>query len=311
MTEVDNIALAEVPYGSDLYGKTLELRDAILRKPLGLDLSKEELADDALRRHFCAHANGTVVASVSFKPLGPHTLQLKQMAVAAGSQREGVGSRLLAFAEAWARRGGYGMIILNARIGAEAFYQKHGYAIEGEPFDENTIPHIRMTKRTLGGKRMSLEIGDKAPSFNLPADGGGKIALKDLKGKKVVLYFYPKDDTSGCTAEACAFRDSLPDFSKVKAAIVGISRDSVESHDKFKKKFHLTFPLVSDEDGKVCEAYGTWVEKSMYGRKYMGIERSTFLIGADGILKAEWRGLKVPGHVDDVLKAVKTLKKAA
>ena len=225
MTEVDDIALAEAPYGSDLYAQAVKLREAMLRKPLGLTLSQEELTDDALRRHFCALTNGTVVGSVSFKPLGPHTLQLKQMAVADGRQGKGVGSRLLAFAEAWARRGGYGMIILNARIGVEDFYKRHGYAAEGEPFDENTIPHIRMTKRTLGGKRMSLEVGDKAPSFTLPADGGGKVALKDLKGKKVVLYFYPKDDTSGCTAEACAFRDNLPDFSKVKAAIVGISRE--------------------------------------------------------------------------------------
>ena len=109
-----------------------------------------------------------------------------------------------------------------------------------------------------------------------------RSSLKDLKGKKVVLYFYPKDDTSGCTAEACAFRDNLPDFSKVKAAIVGVSRNSVASHDKFKTKYKLPFPLVSDEDGKVCEAYGTWVEKSMYGRKYMGIERATFLIDGEG-----------------------------
>jgi len=133
------------------------------------------------------------------------------------------------------------------------------------------------------------------------------LALSRLKGKPVVLYFYPKDDTSGCTAEACAFRDSLPDFSKVKAAIVGISRDSVESHDKFKKKFGLTFPLVSDEDGKVCEAYGTWVEKSMYGRKYMGIERSTFLIDEKGVIRGIWRKVKVPGHAEEVLKAAEAL----
>ena len=307
MTEADDIHLSEAPYGSPLYAQALRLREAILRRPLGLTLSAEELADDAHRRHFCATLNGSVVGSVSFKRLGAHTLQLKQMVVADGKQGEGIGSRLLRYAETWARRGGYGMIILNARLGAEAFYQKHGYTIEGEPFDENTIPHIRMTKRTLGGKRMSLEIGDKAPSFKLPADSGGKIALKDLKGKKVVLYFYPKDDTSGCTAEACAFRDSLPDFSKVKAAIVGISRDSVESHDKFKKKFHLTFPLVSDEDGKVCEAYGTWVEKSMYGRKYMGIERSTFLIDEKGVIRGIWRKVKVPGHADELLKAAEAL----
>ena len=113
---------------------------------------------------------------------------------------------------------------------------------------------------------MSLEVGDKAPEFSLPADGGAKIALKDYKGKPVVLYFYPKDDTSGCTAEACDFRDALPDFSKAKAAVIGISRDSVASHDTFKAKFKLSFPLASDEDGKVCQAYGVWVEKSMYGR---------------------------------------------
>ena len=112
---------------------------------------------------------------------------------------------------------------------------------------------------------MSVDVGDKAPSFTLQADGGGKVSLKDFKGKAMVLYFYPKDDTSGCTAEACAFRDALPDFSKVKAEIVGISRDPVKSHDAFKAKYDLPFPLVSDEDGKVCEAYGTWVEKSMYG----------------------------------------------
>ncbi len=149
---------------------------------------------------------------------------------------------------------------------------------------------------------MSLKVGDKAPDFVLPIDGGGKIALKELKGKTVVLYFYPKDDTSGCTAEACAFRDAFPDFSKVNAEIVGISRDPVKSHDKFKEKYGLPFVLASDEDGKVCEAYGTWVEKSMYGRKYMGIERATFLIDGKGIIRGIWRKVKVPGHADAVLK---------
>ena len=154
---------------------------------------------------------------------------------------------------------------------------------------------------------MSVEVGDKAPDFTLPSDGGGKVSLKALKGKAVVLYFYPKDDTSGCTAESCAFRDALPNFSKVKAAIVGISRDSVTSHDKFKAKYGLTFPLASDEDGKVCEAYGTWVEKSMYGRKYMGIERSTFLIDAKGVVRNAWRKVKVPGHAKEVLEAAAAL----
>jgi thioredoxin-dependent peroxiredoxin len=142
----------------------------------------------------------------------------------------------------------------------------------------------------------------------LPADGGAEVSLKDLKGKTVVLYFYPKDDTSGCTAEACAFRDALPDFSKVDAEIVGISRDPVKSHDKFKAKYDLPFPLASDEDGKVCEAYGTWVEKSMYGRKYMGIERSTFLVDGKGVIRNVWRKVKVPGHADEVLKAAQALK---
>jgi peroxiredoxin Q/BCP len=155
---------------------------------------------------------------------------------------------------------------------------------------------------------MSLKVGDKAPDFTLPTDGGGKIALKDLKGKAVVLYFYPKDDTSGCTAEACAFRDAFPDFSKVKAAIVGISRDSVKSHDKFKAKHELPFMLASDEEGKVCEAYGTWVEKSMYGRKYMGIERATFLIDGKGVIRFIWRKVKVPGHAEDVLSKAAGLK---
>jgi len=155
---------------------------------------------------------------------------------------------------------------------------------------------------------MNLKVGDKAPDFTLPADGGGTVSLKGLKGKTVVLYFYPKDDTSGCTAEACAFRDALPDFSKLKAQVIGISRDSVASHDTFKRKYKLSFPLASDEDGKVCAAYGVWVEKSMYGRKYMGIERSTFLIDGKGVLRAIWRKVKVPGHADEVLEAARAMK---
>ena len=155
---------------------------------------------------------------------------------------------------------------------------------------------------------MSVEVGDKAPSFILPADGGGTVSLKDFEGKTMVLYFYPKDDTSGCTAEACAFRDALPDFSKVKAQILGISRDKVKSHDKFKAKYDLTFPLAADEDGKVCEAYGVWVEKSMYGRKYMGIERSTFVIDGKGVIRNVWRKVKVPGHAEAVLEAAAALK---
>jgi peroxiredoxin Q/BCP len=155
---------------------------------------------------------------------------------------------------------------------------------------------------------MTVEVGDKAPDFTLPTDGGGTVSLTALKGKTVVLYFYPKDDTSGCTAEACAFRDALPDFSKVKAEIVAVSRDSVASHDKFKKKFKLPFPLAADEDGTVCQAYGVWVEKSMYGRNYLGIERATFLIDAKGVVRKIWRKVKVPGHAQDVLEAAEALR---
>ena len=154
---------------------------------------------------------------------------------------------------------------------------------------------------------MSVKPGDKAPDFTLPTDGNGKVSLSKLKGKKVILYFYPKDDTSGCTAEACGFRDNLPKFGKTDATVIGISRDSAASHDKFKKKYDLPFMLASDEDGKVCEAYGTWVEKSMYGRTYMGIERAPFLIDAEGAVRNVWRKVKVPGHVDEVLAAAKAI----
>ena len=154
---------------------------------------------------------------------------------------------------------------------------------------------------------MSVKEGQKAPDFSAATDGGKKLKLSDLRGKPVVLYFYPKDDTTGCTAEACAFRDRLPDFSKLKTQVIGVSKDTVAKHDKFKAKYELTFPLVSDEDGKICEKYGTWVEKSLYGRKYMGIDRSTFLIDGQGVVRRVWRKVKVPGHVQEVLKAVQDL----
>ena len=154
---------------------------------------------------------------------------------------------------------------------------------------------------------MTVTVGKPAPDFTLPTDGGGKVALKSLRGKAVVLYFYPKDDTSGCTAEACGFRDALPKFDKIDATVIGVSRDSVASHDKFKTKYKLPFTLASDDAGKVTERYGVWVEKSMYGRKYMGIERATFLIDDKGVVRQAWRKVKVPGHVDEVLKAVKAL----
>lgn len=154
---------------------------------------------------------------------------------------------------------------------------------------------------------MTIEPGGTAPDIRLPTDGGGDLALKDLKGKPVVLYFYPKDDTSGCTAEAQAFESLRKRFEKAGAAIVGVSRDPVKSHDKFKAKYGLGFPLMADVDGKLCQAYGTWVEKSMYGRKYMGIERSTFLIDAQGKVRNAWRKVKVPGHAEEVLAATESL----
>ncbi len=154
---------------------------------------------------------------------------------------------------------------------------------------------------------MSVEPGQKAPDFTLPTDGGGNVALSALAGKKVVLYFYPKDDTSGCTAEACGFRDSFPDYSASGAVVIGISKDSVASHDKFKAKHNLPFILASDSSGEVCEKYGAWVEKSMYGRKYMGIDRSTFLIDPNGTVRGVWRKVRVPGHVAQVLKAAQAL----
>lgn len=154
---------------------------------------------------------------------------------------------------------------------------------------------------------MSVKEGDKAPAFSMPTDGGGKIALKDLKGRPVVVYFYPKDSTPGCTTEACDFRDLTPDFSKVDAEIIGVSKDSVKQHDNFKAKHALPFLLASDEDSDVCERYGVWVEKNMYGRKFMGIERATFLIDARGVVRKIWRKVKVKGHAEEVLEAVKEL----
>ena len=151
--------------------------------------------------------------------------------------------------------------------------------------------------------KTALKVGDKAPSFALSADGGGDISLSGLKGKTVMLYFYPKDDTSGCTAEAIAFSKDAKAFKQAGAVVVGVSKDSVASHDKFKTKHKLDLTLASDEDIKVAQAYGVWVEKSMYGRRYMGMERATYLIGADGRVLRAWRKVKVPGHAAEVLKA--------
>jgi peroxiredoxin len=149
--------------------------------------------------------------------------------------------------------------------------------------------------------------GDKAPDFDLPADGGGRVKLADYAGKKLVLYFYPKDDTSGCTSEAQAFTAAAGDFAAAGTAVVGVSKDSVKSHDKFKAKYELNLALGADVDGAVTEAYGVWVEKSMYGRKYMGIERATFLIDGTGRIAQVWHKVKVNGHAAEVLAAAKTL----
>jgi thioredoxin-dependent peroxiredoxin len=152
-----------------------------------------------------------------------------------------------------------------------------------------------------------LQPGDPAPDFTLPRDGKGELSLADFRNRKLVLYFYPKDDTSGCTAEAIAFNGLAKDFAAAGVAIVGASPDPVKKHDKFRDKYELTFPLVADESKAMLEAYGVWVEKSMYGRKYMGVERSTFLIGADGKIAKLWRKVKVPGHAEEVLAAAKAL----
>ncbi len=150
----------------------------------------------------------------------------------------------------------------------------------------------------------ALKPGDPAPPFDLPTAGGGRVSLASLKGKRVVLYFYPKDDTPGCTREALSFTEKAKAFAAAKAVVVGISRDSVAKHDKFAAKHGLKVVLASDEDGEICNAYGVWVEKTLYGRKFMGIERATFLIDAKGKITRIWRKVRVPGHVEDVLKEV-------
>ena len=150
---------------------------------------------------------------------------------------------------------------------------------------------------------MTLTVGDKAPDFTLPTDGNGSVTLSKLKGEAVILYFYPKDDTTGCTAQACGFRDAEANFKGAKTKVIGISKDSVANHDKFKKKYDLPFTLASDKDGHVCEDYGVWAEKSMYGRTYFGIVRTTFLIDKNGVIQRVWNKVKVTGHVAEVLAA--------
>lgn len=152
-----------------------------------------------------------------------------------------------------------------------------------------------------------LSLGDTAPAINLPQDGGDTVDLAAMAGQKVVVYFYPKDDTPGCTKEAIGFTEAAADFAAAGAVVWGVSKDSVAKHAKFRAKYELGIPLLSDEDGTVCEDYGVWVEKNMYGKKYMGIERATYLIDADGKIAQIWRKVKVPGHVDAVLAAVRDL----
>ncbi|WP_288585801.1 peroxiredoxin [uncultured Methylobacterium sp.] len=154
---------------------------------------------------------------------------------------------------------------------------------------------------------MALNTGDPAPDFSLPATGGETLSLAGLKGRKAVLYFYPKDDTSGCTLEAQAFNALTDAFAAADTVVIGVSPDPMKSHDKFREKYGLGFPLASDETKAMLEAYGVWVEKSMYGRKYMGVERTTVLIDRDGSIAQVWPKVKVPGHADAVLAAAKAL----
>jgi peroxiredoxin Q/BCP len=154
---------------------------------------------------------------------------------------------------------------------------------------------------------VSVEAGQAAPEFDLPTAGGGRARLADFKGRPLVVYFYPKDDTPGCTKEAQGFAEAHPEFQAAGVAVVGISKDSAASHDKFKAKYDLPFILASDEHGGVVEAYGAWVRKSMYGKNYMGVDRSTFLIDGDGKVREVWRKVKVPGHVAEVLAAARAL----
>ena len=151
------------------------------------------------------------------------------------------------------------------------------------------------------------DIGEKAPNFSLPRDGGTTVTNADFAGKALVLFFYPRDDTSGCTKESIGFSQAQAEFRAAGAEVVGVSKDSVASHDKFVAKHGLTVPLISDENGSLSEDLGVWKEKSMYGKTFMGIERSTFLIDGEGVIRKVWRKVKVPGHVEEVLEAVKAL----
>jgi len=173
------------------------------------------------------------------------------------------------------------------------------------PKDPPKPPRTAAEKASQAEAGAALSVGSAAPDFDLPDDAGGRVSLKDFRGRLLVLYFYPKDDTSGCTKEAIAFNGLRNNFTSAGAAIVGVSADSESSHAKFKAKHNLAFVLGSDASKKMLSAYGVYTEKSMYGRKYMGIERTTFLIGRDGKILAIWNKVKVPGHAAAVLDAVK------
>jgi len=155
---------------------------------------------------------------------------------------------------------------------------------------------------------MTIEPGDSLPDFNLPATGGRTVSAQALKGRPYVLYFYPKADTPGCTTEACQFQEALPGLGKLKIEVIGVSKDKLPALEKFAAKYGLKFPLASDADSDLCEQLGVWVEKSMYGRKYMGIERTTFLVDAAGKIKQIWRKVSVTGHVAEVAKAAAEMK---
>lgn len=154
------------------------------------------------------------------------------------------------------------------------------------------------------------QAGDKAPDFSLPSDGGGTVSLNDYKGQKVVLYFYPKDDTPGCTAESCSLSENISSLNKLNCAVIGVSKDSVKKHDKFKEKYNLQFRLASDAEGDVCERYGVWAEKKFMGRKYMGILRTTFLIDENGTIEKVWENVKVDGHTNQIIEALQEAKAA-
>ncbi|MBF0354636.1 MAG: peroxiredoxin [Alphaproteobacteria bacterium] len=154
---------------------------------------------------------------------------------------------------------------------------------------------------------MTVDIGLPAPDFLLPDDQGVMQTLSRFKGSPVILYFYPRDDAPGCTAEACAFQDGLAAFSNFKTSVIGVSRDSAERHQRFKAKYGLTFPLIVDSEATLCQAYGVWKEKTLYGKKSLGIERSTFLIDAKGLVRRVWRKVKVDGHAAEILKALELL----